>query len=280
MKLNLIDISNPGACIQFEQSLRDTGFAVLKNPIPDFSKLLDHVYSEWNRFFHDYNYKVCFHHELFDNHSGYFPYKSENAKDSKIKDLKEFYHAYESHHVPSNLSSSTWEARTKLADLAETLLLWLDLCGDFPQDSRSQALSDMIKGSNKTLLRVLHYPPLQDNEDPQAIRAAAHEDINLLTLLPAATQSGLQLLTKEGTWYDVPSEKGAIIVNAGDMLKEATNGYYQSTTHRVVNPLGEEAKQSRLSMPLFLHPRDDVRLSERYTADEYLNERLKELGLK
>lgn len=277
MELKLIDTANPGACVEFEKSLRDTGFAVLRNPIIDFPQLLDHVYSEWERFFHDYNYKACFHNAQYDDHSGHFPYKSENAKNSKIKDLKEFYHVYQSHQVPANLSSSTWEARTKLVDLAETLLLWLDLCGEF---DHSKSLTDMIKGSKKNLLRVLHYPPLQNNEDSRAIRAAAHEDINLLTLLPAATQSGLQLLTKEGTWYDVPSEKGAIIVNAGDMLKEATGGYYQSTTHRVVNPAGEDAHKARFSMPLFLHPRDDVRLSDKYTADEYLQERLKEMGLK
>ena len=144
----------------------------------------------------------------------------------------------------------------------------------------SEPLSGMVqgKGSDKTLLRVLHYPPLTGDEEPSAIRAAAHEDINLITILPASNEPGLQVLTKENEWMDVPCEFETLVINTGDMLQEASGGYFPSTTHRVVNPEGADQSRSRISLPLFLHPRPEVILSERYTARAYLVERLKELG--
>ena len=111
------------------------------------------------------------------------------------------------------------------------------------------------------------------------MRAAAHGDINMLTLLPAATAGGLQVKDAQGNWLDVPIKPNWIIVNVADMLQECTGYYYKSTTHRVLNPTGEAAKKSRLSMPLFLHPRDDVQLSARHTGKSYRAERYKELGL-
>ncbi|MGB7995352.1 MAG: 2OG-Fe(II) oxygenase family protein, partial [Photobacterium halotolerans] len=129
------------------------------------------------------------------------------------------------------------------------------------------------------LLRVLHYPPLKGEEELGAIRAGAHEDINLLTVLPAANEPGLQVKAKTGEWLDVPCEFGNLIINIGDMLQEASGGYFPSTTHRVINPEGADKTKSRISLPLFLHPKPDVVLSERHTADSYLMERLKELGL-
>ncbi len=131
----------------------------------------------------------------------------------------------------------------------------------------------------KTLLRVLHYPPLEGDEELGAIRAGAHEDINLLTVLPAANEPGLQVKTKEGDWLDVPCDFGNLIINIGDMLQEASGGYYPSTTHRVINPEGADKTKSRISLPLFLHPKPEVVLSERHTANSYLMERLRELGV-
>jgi isopenicillin N synthase-like dioxygenase len=137
----------------------------------------------------------------------------------------------------------------------------------------------MIKDSSQTLLRILHYPPLAGNEEPDAIRAAAHEDINLITILPAANEPGLQVKLKDGNWLDVPSDFGYLIVNIGDMLQEASGHHFPSTTHRVVNPQGADTSKARISLPLFLHPRPDVVLSDKYTADSYLKERLRELGV-
>ena len=130
-----------------------------------------------------------------------------------------------------------------------------------------------------TLLRVLHYPPLEGDESAGAIRAAAHEDINLLTILPAANEPGLQVQLKTGEWIDVPSDFGNLIVNIGDMLQEASGGYFPSTSHRVINPVGADMSKSRVSLPLFLHPRSEVILSERHTQHSYLMERLRELGV-
>ena len=138
----------------------------------------------------------------------------------------------------------------------------------------------MIESTPNTLLRILHYPPLTGDEELGAIRAAAHEDINLLTILPAANEPGLQVKLQNGDWLDVPADFGNLIINIGDMLQEASGGYFPSTIHRVINPSGKATTKSRISLPLFLHPRPDVVLSERYTADSYLQERLRELGVK
>ncbi|MEF1281752.1 2OG-Fe(II) oxygenase family protein, partial [Vibrio fortis] len=101
----------------------------------------------------------------------------------------------------------------------------------------------------------------------------------LLTVLPAANEPGLQVKTKDDQWLDVPCDFGNLIINIGDMLQEASGGYFPSTTHRVINPTGERQEKSRISLPLFLHPKPEVVLSEKYTANEYLMERLRELGV-
>ena len=137
--------------------------------------------------------------------------------------------------------------------------------------------SPLLLGQPKHLLRILHYPPLTGDEEPAAIRAAAHEDINLITILPAANEPGLQVLATDGSWLEVPCDFGNLIVNIGDMLQEVSGGYFPSTTHRVVNPEGSDKTVGRISLPLFCHPRPEVVLSERYTADGYLQERLREL---
>ena len=138
-------------------------------------------------------------------------------------------------------------------------------------------LSDMVDGSDHTLLRVLHYPPLLGGEEPDAVRAAAHTDINLLTLLPAATEPGLQIRYQDGSWLDVPCDFGLLIVNIGDMLAEASGHYFPSTVHQVLNPSGADRAKRRISLPLFLHPRREVVLSERYTVGSYFDERMREL---
>lgn len=141
----------------------------------------------------------------------------------------------------------------------------------------SMPVPQMIGGSDHTLLRVLHYPPLADNESSSAVRAGAHGNINLLTLLPAASEPGLQVLGTNGVWQDMPCDFGLLIVNIGDMLQEALGHYYPSTVHCVLNPTGDASTQSRISMSLFLHPRREVVLSERYTVASYSDERMQEL---
>jgi isopenicillin N synthase-like dioxygenase len=139
-------------------------------------------------------------------------------------------------------------------------------------------LSQMIEGTSRTLLRILHYPPLRGDEPADAVRAAAHEDINMITVLPASNEPGLQVRDLEGNWHDVPCDPGSVAINAGDMLDYVTNGYYPSTTHRVNNPVGEAAKRARISTPLFLHPADDVLIAENKTAFEFLRDRIKQIS--
>jgi isopenicillin N synthase-like dioxygenase len=167
-----------------------------------------------------------------------------------------------------------------LQELAIELLQWIE--NDLPAGVASRLsmpLCDMINESTNTLFRVLHYPPLDATVEKEAVRAAPHEDINLITLLPAATAPGLQVLDRQGQWHDVSCDPGSIVVNVGDMLQMCTEEYYRSTTHRVVNPANENENTSRYSMPLFLHPRKDVKLSPTITALEYLQQRLREIGI-
>lgn len=282
MQVKRVDFRSPAASADFFSSLRETGFAVLKNH-PIKKELIDQVYKEWERFFGRKDKERYKYQNINGAQSGYFPFKSENAKNVPVKDLKEFFHYYRTlTTLPSEFSGATGEIYDELSKLAATLLNWTEQHLPEPiQASLSCPLSRMIENSDVTLLRILHYPPLSaEDAKTGAVRAAAHEDINLLTLLVSATQPGLEVMDNEGKWHTVECNPGEIAVNSGDMLKCATGGYLGSTTHRVVNPTGEGAKASRFSMPLFLHPRPDVVLSPQYTAKSYLDERLKELGLK
>ena len=212
---------------------------------------------------------------------GFFPQSvSEVAKGFKKKDIKEYYHYYPWGQCPEALKNEIDLYYKDTRSLAAELLNWIEQesPAEISQNYR-EPLSNMISDSDQTLLRILHYPPLAGNEEPDAIRAAAHEDINLITLLPAANKPGLQVKSKEGEWLDVPSDFGNLIVNIGDMLQEASGGYFPSTTHRVINPEGADITKARISLPLFLHPRPDVVLSNKYTAGSYLTERLRELGV-
>lgn len=278
MKLNTIDYQAPNSAQHFVESLRETGFGVLTNH-PIQKQLVEDIYNEWYGFFqseqkNDFLFKA-------ETHDGFFPASiSETAKGNNVKDIKEYYHVYPWGRIPESLKANILAYYEHANALASELLSWIEQYT--PADVAAKysiPLPDMIAQSQKTLLRILHYPPMKGDEEMGAIRAAAHEDINLITLLPAANEPGLQVLTKEGEWIDVPSDFGSIIINIGDMLQEASGGYFPSTSHRVINPQGTDKTKSRISLPLFLHPNPQVVLSERYTADSYLMERLRELGV-
>ncbi|GAA0859947.1 2OG-Fe(II) oxygenase family protein [Aliiglaciecola litoralis] len=278
MKLEAVDYAAPNADKLFVESLRSTGFGVLKNH-PISQKSVTSIYANWQEFF-DSAEKDNY---VFDRETqdGFFPTTvSETAKGFKKKDIKEYFHYYPWGKCPPELKQELADYYQAATDLATELLNWVEKHS--PEEVAklySQPLSNMIKDSNQTLLRVLHYPPLTGDEEPDAIRAAAHEDINLLTILPAANEPGLQVKGTGNEWLDVPSDFGNLIINIGDMLQEASGGYFPSTSHRVINPAGADMTKSRISLPLFLHPRPDVVLSERHTADSYLKERLRELGV-
>jgi isopenicillin N synthase-like dioxygenase len=279
MSVLTIDYDSTSAPSLFTQSMKNTGFAVIRNhPIP--IDLIEKAYLLWKDFFFSEmttKEKYLYHKNKQD---GYFPFRSENAKDNKISDLKEFYHVYHGGRIPENLRHVSLKIYDALEKLSVELLQWIE--NELPAnitEQLSMPLKEMIKNSAKTLLRILHYPPLDEKNEEGAIRAAPHEDINLITLLPAATAPGLEVLDATGQWHRVSCDPGSIVVNVGDMLQMCTEHYYRSTTHRVINPDNEEKKNSRFSMPLFLHPRPEVRLSKSYTALEYLHQRLREIGI-
>jgi isopenicillin N synthase-like dioxygenase len=274
--LPVVDFSSPDAPRQFSDSLHRTGFGVLKNhPLP--ADLVHGIYDEWLKFFQsgaakNYPWDPV----RLDGH--FSTAVSETAKGNDVKDFKEFFHLFPWGRYPSEVSDAARRYYGQGKQLAATLLKWVE--EHSPADIRtgySVPLASMIDDCEQTLLRVLHYPPLTGAQQPGSIRAAAHTDINLLTILPAATEPGLQVLGKESDWIDVPCDFGLLIVNIGDMLSEASGHYYPSTQHRVLNPVGEAAKKSRVSLPLFLHPRRDIKLSERYTVGSYFEERMQEL---
>ncbi|PYE57880.1 isopenicillin N synthase-like dioxygenase [Shewanella chilikensis] len=278
MKLETIDYRAADAAERFVESLRSTGFGVLRNH-PISQQLVQDIYRDWQEFFNSEE-KQAF---MFkpETQDGFFPASiSETAKGHTVKDIKEYFHVYPWGRIPEQLQDNILTYYQEANALAAELLDWVEAHSPAEVAANYRtALSQMIANSHKTLLRVLHYPPMTGDETPGAIRAAAHEDINLLTVLPAANEPGLQVQSLDGEWLDVPSDFGNLIINIGDMLQEASAGYFPSTTHRVINPEGADMSKSRISLPLFLHPRPDVVLSERYTADSYLMERLRELGV-
>jgi isopenicillin N synthase-like dioxygenase len=279
MQVQVVDYKAKDAPQRFVESLRETGFGVLINH-PIKKELVESIYNNWHAFFmSEEKHELAFDPETQD---GYFaPDVSETAKGHSKKDIKEYYHIYPWGRIPASLKQEIMSYYKLASDLATELLDWIETHS--PADVSalySEKLSNMIKDTPNTLLRVLHYPPLTGDEEPGAIRAAAHEDINLITILPAANEAGLQVQQKDGEWLDVPSDFGNLIINIGDMLQEASGGYFPSTSHRVINPTGKASDKSRISLPLFLHPRDEVRLSEKHTQESYLLERLRELGVK
>ncbi|WP_404481940.1 isopenicillin N synthase family dioxygenase [Novosphingobium sp. BL-52-GroH] len=236
---------------------------------------------------------------------GYTPFRTEVAKGASEKDLKEFWHVGRDVPADSPLAASmppnVWPS--EIPGFRET---FTELYAQF-DEAGAKVLSaiaidlgldahwfDPAIDDGNSVMRLLHYPPVGDGAGG-AIRAGAHEDINLITLLLGAQEAGLELLGKDGRWLSIAPPEGAVVVNIGDMLQRLTNHVLPSTTHRVRNPEGERAGHSRYSMPFFLHLRSDFRFvtlpecvsetnPDRYpetiTADDYLQERLREIGLK
>ncbi len=275
--LTPIDYTTPDASQRFVESLYHTGFGVLKNH-PLCIDEVQLIYQQWHTFFQsDEKERYQYNPEKMD---GFFSTQiSETAKGHKTRDIKEYYHYYPWGRCPPQLKDITHRYYESTKLFAQKLLGWIE--EHSPKEVRERysiPLSQMH--SDNTLLRILHYPPLPEERKPDALRAAAHEDINLITILPASNEPGLQVKTKDGEWLPIPCDFGNLIVNIGDMLQEASGRYFPSTSHRVINPEGMDKRKSRISLPLFLHPNSDVVLSDQYTAGSYLEERLKELGVK
>lgn len=232
---------------------------------------------------------------------GYTPFGKEHAKDSPVMDLKEFWHVgrdpIDGDPSAQYFAPNIWPQEVpefkelfsrlynELDKTAFILLKALTYPLELPED-----YFDKLAGGGNSVLRLLHYPPIPEGVDPRCVRAAAHEDINLITLLVCASASGLQLKDREGKWMDVETAPHLITVDAGDMLARITNDVIPSTTHRVINP-GNTENTSRYSMPYFMHAHPESVLEcipscrgsgEKYPPireHDFLMQRLKEIGL-
>ena len=235
---------------------------------------------------------------------GYVSFGKEHAKNKNEGDLKEFWHFGQTvedndpikEEYPDNVQVNELpefnavgrEVYQKLEETGREMLRAIALHLNLDEN-----YFDAKIHNGNSILRPIHYPPIT-HEPKDAVRAAEHEDINLITLLMGASADGLQVLNKSGEWISVTALPDQIVVNVGDMLQRLTNNKLKSTTHRVVNPPREKWGTSRYSIPFFLHPRSEVSLNclpscisesqpknfSDITAGEYLEQRIIELGLK
>jgi isopenicillin N synthase-like dioxygenase len=283
---------------------REWGFAGIRGH-GIAQSLIDGAYDAFVRFFAlPSEVKMKYHLKGTGGARGYTPFGVETAKDSHYPDLKEFWHI--GRELPPGskfaaiMAPNVWPSEVPgfrehgyalyqaLDALGTRVLRALALHIDLPE----HFFDDKTNFGN-SILRPIHYPPITSADIPN-VRAGAHEDINFITLLVGASAAGLEVKSRKGEWVAFTAEADTIVVNIGDMLQRLTNHVYPSTTHRVVNPPGEQARKPRYSVPFFLHPNPDVVLDplsscisadnpSRYatsiTSHEYLQERLREIKL-
>lgn len=280
------------------------GFVAVKNhQIP--SELIDKLYDRIKQFFASpEDTKKKYNIQGIGGQRGYTPFGQEHAKGMSAGDLKEFWHFGQfvedndpiKEEYPDNVHveevddflATGKEAYQTFENTGRHLLRAIAIHLGLPETY----FNEHIHNGN-SILRPIHYPPITVEPEEGAVRAGAHEDINLITLLVGASADGLQVLNKNNEWVSVTEIQDHIVVNVGDMLQRLTNNKLKSTTHRVTNPPKELMGTSRYSVPFFLHPRSDMPLNclpscidaenpkkyEDITAGEYLMERLREIGL-
>lgn len=289
---------------QLGKAYEDIGFVAVKGHFLSDALSAD-LYEQVQQFYGlDNNVKESYEVPGLAGQRGYTSFGKEHAKGRTEGDLKEFWQFGQyvddgdpiKAEYPDNVSVNELpkfnalgkEAYKKLEETGKYMLraiaLYLGL-DEFYFD-------DKIHNGN-SILRAIHYPPIT-NEPKSAVRAAEHEDINLITLLMGASAEGLEVLNKQNNWVGITALPDQLVVNVGDMLQRLTNNKLKSTTHRVVNPPKEKWGTSRYSIPFFLHPKSSMKLDclpstvdsthplayEPITAGEYLDERLREIGLK
>jgi isopenicillin N synthase-like dioxygenase len=285
------------------KAYEEVGFVAVKNHgVPD--NLIADLYQYVQEFFSlPLEKKKAYEIADLAGQRGYTSFGKEHAKGSDAPDLKEFFQYGQ---VPrDNYKEEEYPNNVKVAEVADFNKTFDDGYRGFEKSGTAllQAIAlylgldehyfDGYVHNGNSILRAIHYPPIT-HEPASAIRAEQHEDINLITLLVGASADGLEILSKQGEWVAVTSLPEQIVVNVGDMLQRFTNNKLISTTHRVVNPKRELWHTSRFSIPFFLHPRSSMSLKcldscvdeahpiayEDATAGEYLDERLREIGLK
>lgn len=286
------------------KAYEEIGFVALKGHFLN-DTLSDDLYKEVKAFFGLPNeIKAKYEIDGLAGQRGYTSFGKESAKNKKEGDLKEFWHfgqKVENEEIlkekyPENIEVTenknfhkigmqTYRQLEKTATyVLRALALYIGL---------DELFFDKYVINGNSILRPIHYPPIQ-GEPKGAVRAAEHGDINLITLLMGASAAGLEVKSKQGKWVGVTALPNQLVINVGDMLQRLTNNKLRSTIHRVVNPPEKDWGKSRYSIPFFTHPKSDMNLNclaecideshpklyENITAGEYLNERLKELGLK
>lgn len=289
------------------KAFNETGFVTIANHGMT-QELMDELYMEVQKFFTlPVEEKLKYEKPESAGQRGYTSKGKEKAKDSKTPDLKEFWQSGQvvtdgdpvKEEYPDNVpvdklpgfNEVTKEVYRRLEYAGKNLLRAIAVYLELPENY----FDDKVHNGN-SILRAIHYFPIDNPEAlPEgAVRAGAHEDINLITLLIGASADGLEVLTRDGKWFPVKANAEDIVVNVGDMLQRLTNNRLKSTTHRVVNPPVELLKTSRYSVPFFLHPKSEMDLScldlcvnanhpkayDDITAGNYLDERLREIGLK
>jgi isopenicillin N synthase-like dioxygenase len=286
------------------EALEDIGFFALNNHSIDLS-LIESAYANASVFFALPEAEKLRHERLeIQRQRGFVPFGVEHAKGNLAPDLKEFWQSGRTlpidHPKADEFPTNIWPEeilpgfQTSIDGLfceMEKLSRELLCAASQYLGKPEKWLSDMAEDGN-TILRVIHYPPISSDAPPGAIRSAQHEDINFITLLVGSTADGLEVMDHDGSWIKVGGNHHHIIVDSGDMLQSLTNGLFKSTTHRVINP--DDNTSDRFSMPLFVHPHNDIDLTPRpefiaitggdakyptITAGEYLRQRLEEIGL-
>ena len=287
------------------QAYRELGFCTFSHHGID-GDLIDNAYAAFRNFFLlPQSTKMQYWTAETAGKRGYIPFKVETAKHSQNPDLKEFWHigregVSPDHRFASIMKPNFWPPEApgllryglplyrEMENLGKRILRPMALAIGLPEE-----FFENVVNEGNSILRGLHYPPVSSTDAP-CVRAEAHEDISLITLLLGAQGAGLQLLTKDGQWLPVRAKGNEIVVNVGDMMQRLTNHVYVSTTHRVVNPEGDMARQSRYSMPFFLDPNPDFMIAtlpqcitrdnpdrnpQPITANAYLMQRLAEIGV-
>ena len=289
------------------KAFNETGFVTIANHGLS-PELIEELYAVVKAFFDlPQDIKDQYEYPELAGQRGYTSKGREKAKDAKVPDLKEFWQRgqtivgeeYSKADFPDNpavaelprFNEITAEIYKKLEDAGRNLLKAIASYLELDEDYFEKYV---VNGNS--ILRAIHYFPIENPDAiaPDAVRAGAHEDINLITLLIGASADGLEVLTKHNEWFPIRAHGEDVVVNVGDMLQRLTNNKLKSTTHRVVNPPRELMKTSRYSVPFFLHPKASMSLAsldsciseeypkvyEDYTAGQYLDERLREIGLK
>ena len=289
---------------QIGKAYEEIGFVALKNHFLS-DNLVNELYKEVKNFFAlPLDIKQKYEIEGLAGQRGYISFGKEHAKGKKEGDLKEFWHFGQEPSKDANLTEE-YPSNVQVEELPDfnhtgmEAYRMLEKTGIYVLRALALYLGldefyfDHWASNGNSILRPIHYPPI--TEEPKgAVRAGAHGDINLITLLMGASTGGLQVLRKDGEWIDAIPQEDELVINVGDMLERHTNNKLRSTIHRVVNPPKEQWGTPRYSIPFFMHPRSEMRLDcleecideenpkayDDITAGEFLDQRLREIGLK